>query len=397
MTTALTRSAWLGAALRILALLAVVLATGWTPTPSVAAAEWEPPTKVYIPQTGHHLAGAFLDYWRDNGGVTFLGNPISEQLDEGGLTVQYFERARMELRDDAIVLGMLGDELAEAHPMQRPQRARLVRGDESDEPIRSNPFARLPFALFTVDPDDHQFFAESGHTLRYSFKLAWEKNGGEERYGFPISEEFTEISPIDGKAYTTQYFQRARFEYHPGMINNYSVVLTPLGNTAAQARGIDTAQVAKGSEVSNYDEALFSPPPVVSGVASRPAGATKWIDVNLSRQVLVAFEGNQVVWSGAISSGKGENATPTGTYTIYTKLVSDDMSGQDENEPTGEYFQPDVPWVMYFAAGGYAIHGVYWHNNFGTPRSHGCVGMPVGAANFIYNWAPLGTTIVIHY
>lgn len=385
--------------LRQLALLAIVLATGWFPTPGVAAAEWEPPTSVYIPQTGHHLSGAFLDYWRENGGATFLGNPITEQIEAGGATSQYFERALMELRDDTITLGMLGDELAATNPLQRPQRARLLRGDESDEPGRTNPFARLPFALFAVDPDDHRFFAETGHTLRYSFKLAWEKNGGEERYGLPISEEFSEISPIDGKAYTTQYFQRARFEYHPGQTNNFSVTLTPIGSAIAQARGVSTAEVAKDPDVSNYSESLFSPLPSASpGTATRPSGAgTKWIDVNLSRQYLTAFEGEKIAWQGYISSGKGENLTPTGTFRVYWKLEVQDMRGPDPNEPTGEYFQPDVPWVMYFADGGYAIHGVYWHNNFGTPMSHGCVGMPVGAANFIYNWAPLGTMIVIHY
>jgi lipoprotein-anchoring transpeptidase ErfK/SrfK len=384
-------------ALRLLALLAAVLATGWLPMPGVAAAEWAPPTAVYIPQTGHHLSGGFLTYWRENSGATFLGNPITEELTEGGVAVQYFERARLELRDDGITLGALGDELARAHALRSPQQPRLARGDESDESPRVDPFARLPFAIFEVDPDDHRFFAETGHTVRYSFKQAWEKNGGEERYGLPISEEFTEISPIDGKAYTTQYFARARFEYHPGQINNYSVTLTPLGTAAARARGLDTAAVAKDQDVSNYDEALFSPPPVAPGVASRPAGATKWIDVNLSRQYMTAFEGDQVVWQGYISSGKRGDETPTGTFRTYVKIPLQDMRGPDPTLPGGEYFQPDVPWVMYFADGGYAIHGVYWHNNFGTPMSHGCVGLPVGSANFIYNWAPLGTVIVIHY
>jgi lipoprotein-anchoring transpeptidase ErfK/SrfK len=397
MAAVLVGKPWGAVAFRLMALLAVIMATGWLPTPQASAAEWEPPTTVYIPQTGHHLSGEFLTYWRENSGATFLGNPITEELTEGGVPVQYFERSRLELRDDEVILGTLGEELARTHTRRSPQQARLARGDEADEPRRADPFARLPFAIFTVDPGDHLFVAETGHTLRYSFKLAWEKNGGEERYGLPISEEFTEISPIDGKAYTTQYFTRARFEYHPGMINNHSVVLTPLGTAAAKMHGLNTAAVAKDADVSNYSEALFSPPPVVPGVASQPAGANKWIDVNLSRQYMTAFEGNQVVWQGYISSGKKGNETPTGTFRTYVKIASQDMRGPDENEPNGEYFQPDVPWVMYFADGGYAIHGVYWHNSFGTPRSHGCVGLPVGSANFIYNWAPLGTPIVIHY
>ncbi len=397
MSIAWTAKPWRAATARLLALLAVVLATGWSPVAPVAAAEWQPPTKVYITQTGHNLAEPFLTYWRENSGATFLGNPISEQLAQQGLTVQYFERARLELRGEIMTLGRLGDEMAASHPLRRPQRPRLLRGDEGDAQLAVDPFARLPLALFSVDPDDHRFFPESGHTLRYSIKLSWEKNGGLERYGLPISEEFVEASPIDGKRYTTQYFERARFEYHPGQTNNYSVTLTPLGSAAAQARGVDTAKAAKAGGISNYDEALFSPPPAIPSVASRPAGAAKWIDVNLSKQYLVAFEGDKIVWSGYISSGRGENFTPTGTYKVFTKIVVQDMRGPDPTLPGGAYFQPDVPWVMYFADGGYAIHGVYWHNNFGTPMSHGCVGMPVGAANFIYNWAPIGTVVVIHH
>ena len=197
MSSAWTAKPWKALTGRVLALLAVVLAIGWVPNAPVAAAEWQPPTEVYIAQTGHNLAEPFLTYWRENSGATFLGNPISEQLTEGGLTVQYFERARLELHGETVALGLLGDEASASHPLRRPQRPRLLRGDEGDVPIAADPFARLPFALFAVDPDDHRFFAESGHTLRYSFKLAWEKNGGQERYGLPISEEFVEVSPLE--------------------------------------------------------------------------------------------------------------------------------------------------------------------------------------------------------
>jgi lipoprotein-anchoring transpeptidase ErfK/SrfK len=392
------------------AILALALAT-MTPL-SGRAEEWAPPEAVYFSETGHTLSGGFLDYWRDNGRATFLGYPISERVKEGGITVQYFEKARLELRGDTIVLGALGTEMLGGLGIdldERPRRARLLRGDEFDEPS-TTPFTRLTSATFTVDPDDHRFFPESGHTLRYSFKLAWEKNGGLARYGLPLSEEFAEVSPLDGKVYTTQYFERARFEYHPGTASNYSVVLTPLGKMVAAARAVNTAAVAQDDDTPEYDETLFSPPPpkptatvapaVAASTSARPAGApssNKLIAVNLSRQYLTAFEGNTVVYAGYISSGRGENVTPTGTYSIFAKLASDDMRGPDPNLPGGRYFQPDVPWVMYFAAGGYAIHGVYWHNNFGTPMSHGCVGTPVGAANFLYNWAPIGTLIYIYY
>ncbi|MDP9374332.1 MAG: L,D-transpeptidase, partial [Chloroflexota bacterium] len=121
------------------------------------------------------------------------------------------------------------------------------------------------------------------------------------------------------------------------------------------------------------------------------------IDVDLSEQYLTAYEGDEIVWEGYISSGKSSDPTPTGTYTIFSKVRVQDMSGPDPNLPGGAYFQPEVPYVMYFAGGGYAIHGVYWHSAFGSPRSHGCVGMPLGGASFLFNWATIGTTVTIHY
>ena len=59
------------------------------------------------------------------------------------------------------------------------------------------------------------------------------------------------------------------------------------------------------------------------------------------------------------------------------------------------YYTKNVPWVMYYN-GDEALHGTYWHNNFGTPMSHGCVNMPVDAAAFVYSWAPRGTEVWVH-
>jgi lipoprotein-anchoring transpeptidase ErfK/SrfK len=78
-----------------------------------------------------------------------------------------------------------------------------------------------------------------------------------------------------------------------------------------------------------------------------------------------------------------------GRFRIQTKLRSTRMSGPGYN-------LPNVPYTMYFYRG-YAIHGTYWHNNFGHPMSHGCVNMRTGDAAWVYNWAPVGTTVVTHY
>ena len=118
-------------------------------------------------------------------------------------------------------------------------------------------------------------------------------------------------------------------------------------------------------------------------------GGDRWIDVNLTTQTLIAYEGSTPVLQTLISSGTSQYPSPVGTYYVYLKLISQDMYGPG-------YYLPDVPYVMYFYSG-YAIHGTYWHSNFGQPMSHGCINLPIPEAGWVYEWAPMGTAVVLHY
>ncbi len=122
---------------------------------------------------------------------------------------------------------------------------------------------------------------------------------------------------------------------------------------------------------------------------SAPADGYRWIEVNLSNQTLTAWQGDVAVMNTYISSGVAATPTVTGRFRIGTKLPSQRMVGPG-------YDLPGVPWVMYFYSA-YAIHGAYWHNNFGVPMSHGCVNMRNGDAQMLYNWAPIGTEVYVHY
>jgi lipoprotein-anchoring transpeptidase ErfK/SrfK len=115
----------------------------------------------------------------------------------------------------------------------------------------------------------------------------------------------------------------------------------------------------------------------------------RWIDVNLTHQVLVAYERDTPVRTMYVSTGLPHTPTPTGRFHIYVKYHTDDMSGPG-------YYLVDVPYVMYFYRG-YGLHGTYWHDNFGQPMSHGCVNLPTPDAEWLYNWAPEGTLVNIHY
>jgi lipoprotein-anchoring transpeptidase ErfK/SrfK len=95
-----------------------------------------------------------------------------------------------------------------------------------------------------------------------------------------------------------------------------------------------------------------------------------------------------VVLTALVSTGVRRYPTPPGEYRILRKVRIQAMSGPG-------YYVPNVEWVSYFLDG-YAIHGTYWHNNFGHPMSHGCVNMRNEDARWIYEWAPLGTPVSVY-
>jgi lipoprotein-anchoring transpeptidase ErfK/SrfK len=126
----------------------------------------------------------------------------------------------------------------------------------------------------------------------------------------------------------------------------------------------------------------------------KPAPPEHWVEVDLSMQYLWAREGNKVVNQTYVSTGKAGFETPTGTFYILVKYRYDDMEGTIG----GEYYNvPAVPWTMYFTNWGHALHGAYWHNDFGTPRSHGCINLPLWFAEWLYYWLPYGGRVVIHW
>jgi len=115
----------------------------------------------------------------------------------------------------------------------------------------------------------------------------------------------------------------------------------------------------------------------------------RWVDVDLTLQRAYAYEGTDRLRTFVVSTGTWLHPTVTGQYYIYVKYESAPMWGPD-------YYLPGVPYIMYFYEG-YALHGTYWHNNFGTPMSHGCVNMITEDAEWLFYWSSIGTLVNIHY
>lgn len=122
------------------------------------------------------------------------------------------------------------------------------------------------------------------------------------------------------------------------------------------------------------------------------AGDERWINVNLSTQTLTAYEGDEPVFTTRISSGKATHPTVTGLFRVWLRYERQTMNGYLLGY---DYYIENVPYVMYFYRD-YALHGAYWHTNFGVPMSHGCVNLSPDDAAWLFHWSSYGTVVYVH-
>lgn len=123
--------------------------------------------------------------------------------------------------------------------------------------------------------------------------------------------------------------------------------------------------------------------------------STKHITVDISEQMLYAYDGDTLFMEEPISTGLEFTPTPRGTFTVFKKTPSRYMQGPIP-DISDQYFDlPGVPWDLYFTHEGAVIHGAYWHDSFGKPWSKGCVNLPPQKAKELYHWADIGTSVIV--
>jgi len=194
-----------------------------TPTPPPTPFAPAQPTTAragctFFAVTGHNLCAGFQSYWNKFGGLAIYGYPLTEEFVANGVTTQYFERARFEW-----------------HPGTDPSHFDVLLGLVGDE-VTAGRATQAPFVP-TAAKAGCTYFAATGHNLCAGFAAYWNQFGGLAAYGMPISEEFQEKNPDTGQVYTVQYFERARFEWHPGEDPvHFDVELGRLGTAELQGR-----------------------------------------------------------------------------------------------------------------------------------------------------------------
>lgn len=156
----------------------------------------------------------------------------------------------------------------------------------------------------------------------------------------------------------------------------------PVLEAARDARGAATAyRVGDGEWIAARDVRVFEPAPPPAGL--RPG--ERWIDVDLDAQLLVAFDGDVPVYATMVTTGGRQTPTETGVYRMWRKVSETDMKGLNGEDP---YAVATVPWTQFFSPEkGLALHTAYWHDDFGTVRSHGCVNLAPRDARWLYYWS----------
>ena len=199
---------------------------------ATAAAAVAPSDARFFPETSHYISGRFREFWDNQGGLFVFGYPLTNvfsfpSTDGKTYQVQYFERAVFELHPENaapydVLLTQVGRELANARITEASFQAAARSFDAQQT-----------------------FFPETGHNVGPTFLGYWKKFGGLPTFGYPISELLTERNAGDGKDYQVQYFERARFEFHPEKLGtDYAVLLGQLGRERMSRVGVPAAAQA---------------------------------------------------------------------------------------------------------------------------------------------------------
>jgi hypothetical protein len=332
----------------------------------------ESPERDYFDATGHTVVFAFKAFWEANNGLIAFGYPISEEFEEDGRTVQYFERARFEYFPEAtnpaysVQLGHLGrlvarardvdtnaaqrrddaTEWSETLPLETAQR---LRAERQARALKAEPERVEPFQAVVTAPLAEVRSAPTTIGTRLNIIYA--------RHIVQVVG-VVDGEPIDGDARWHQL---------------------------AGGNGYIPAAYAK----------RFAPP------APPRVWLGRWIDVNLSTFYITGYEGDRSIRSALVTAGR-ESKTPLGIFVIQSRVDPEIMDSATVGIPKGHpeyYYLKDVRYTQYFTGNGTALHGNYWvhPSRFGRFSSNGCIGMLNPDAAWFWEFATFGTPVHIHF
>jgi hypothetical protein len=292
------------------------------------AAEAQPGGQQCFAETGYCIAGSIRQYWERNGGLPVFGYPISPQrietVEGRTIQVQWFERDRLEIQaDGTITAGRLGARFLELNGIDWQQ----LPGDNAAQP-------------------GCRFFRETQFNLCQPLLGYWERNGGLERFGYPLTRVREE--QIEGRSYQVQYFERRRMELHPENAAPFNVLLGLLGREVLAREGTVTAIPECAQQLTPSLRAAY-----VRVQLGRPLGCpilAPGVDVPAATQQM---ERGLMIWYGRAAGPPMLTLDPRifavispGVGYTFQTYADNWVAGRDPDTPGGTPPQPDLfpPW-----------------------------------------------------
>lgn len=373
----------------------------------------------YFPETEHSINGAFAEFWQQ-GGLAVFGMPLSEPYSDvtTGSTLQVFERVILEDRGgrDGVRLFPIARQLAEeagsltgdlaflpAPPtggetrlVTSPEGLRLRSGPSTDDEII---VLLADNAEFVMAPGAEGAWLP-GYADGYSGWVASEFVREPEKLP-SISEADWDLTVWQGAA-----LSEVNVRSQPTTTAPASRMLQ-FGDPVRVTAWVEGEEVYDGADLWAqigpseyvYGRNVGRNAPVMPTPIPPDAPRTgKWIDVNLTQQLMMAYEGRTVVRTSLVTTGMAGWETPTGSYTIINRVANETM---DSGAIGAESFYKleDVLFTQYFTNQGHAIHFAWWRTaeTIGRPGSHGCLNLMLDDSQFYWDWADYGVPIIIHY
>ena len=369
----------------------------------------------YFEETGHTVTGAIGAFWAAHGGASTFGIPVSEPYadpDGTGSTLQLFLSALVEQRPDgSVLLRPLGQSAVDANPSDPSFAAAPPNGGttyqvNSDEGLRLRSGPDPNAGMIEVLPNQAEFIAASPSG-------DWTPGYSDGKSGWVASQYLTDAPPLP----QLQVADWNLSEWQGAALSETNVRAEPttsaaIKRTLAFGDAVTVAQWVSGEEVfpdADIWAALDGGGYVFARNVGRNApvaptplppdapAAGKWIDVDLTQQLMTAYQDQTPVRTVPVTTGKPGWETPAGQFAINTRVANETMtSGAIGAE--NHYKLEDVLFTQYFTDYGHAIHFAWWRTKetIGRPGSHGCVNLLLDDARFFWDWAELGTPVIVH-
>ncbi|MGH2561373.1 MAG: L,D-transpeptidase family protein [Thermomicrobiales bacterium] len=373
----------------------------------------------FFPETGHTISSDIASFWEANGDLAILGMPVSESFrdpDDRDVTVQLFERAILEDHgSNEVKLRPIGRMQAEADGLigadpaflPTPPTAGTARLVHATDGLRMRSGPSLDDEILAVLPDSAEFVAVPDNDGDWI-------PGYADGYSGWVSADYLKDAPplpkLDRDDWNPEVWQGAALSetnVRSGPTTESEIVrVLQFGEAVTVSKWVKGEEVFEGADmwaqISNNEyiysrnvgrNAPVEPPPLPSDAPS----SGRWIDVDLTQQLMTAFEGRDPLRTVSTTTGMAGWETPPGHYQILARVANETMtSGAIGAEQ--HYKLEDVLFTQYFSDRGHAIHFAWWRTpeTIGRPGSHGCLNLLLDDAMFFWDWAEIGTPLYVH-